>query len=73
MRALSALTTQRLIGTIAALGLVACSAGAALSQGAGDYPNKLVRMIVPFAAGASTDLTAGCSRRSSASNGASRS
>jgi tripartite-type tricarboxylate transporter receptor subunit TctC len=56
MPALSALITQRLIGTIAALGLLACSAGSALSQG--DYPNKLVRMIVPFAAGASTDLTA---------------
>ena len=45
-----------------ALAIAACGAAAALAltpaQAQGSYPNKPVKLIVPFAAGGSTDVVA---------------
>ncbi len=49
----------RALECLAALGILACGAIAALSQPAVEsYPTKVVRVIVPFTPGASTDLVA---------------
>ena len=48
---------RNLAGLIAGTGLVLASA-AAIAQGAAGYPNRTVRLIVPFSAGGGTDLMA---------------
>jgi tripartite-type tricarboxylate transporter receptor subunit TctC len=52
---------MRILGTmsgVAAAGLLAMSMSAAAQQPANSYPNKPVRVVVPFAPGASTDMVA---------------
>ena len=47
-------STRRLLGRAAAALAVACACAGALAQGA--WPNKPVRVIVPYAAGSSPDV-----------------
>jgi tripartite-type tricarboxylate transporter receptor subunit TctC len=44
--------------TLLALLLSALSGSAAFAQSAADYPNRQVRIIVPFASGGQTDVLA---------------
>ena len=51
------LRTSKIFQTaIASFALVAGVSSTALAQGAGDYPNKAITIIVPFAAGGNTDV-----------------
>ncbi len=61
---LSAQARRRLLG--ATLALTACGISAAHAQA--DYPNKPIRLIVPFANAGVTDTSAASWRRSSASS-----
>jgi tripartite-type tricarboxylate transporter receptor subunit TctC len=52
-------TSRFELGWLAAFGVIAFSSAAAWSQSAvQNYPNKVVRLVVPFTPGASTDLVA---------------
>lgn len=48
---------KKILALVSAAGLVVFSAGA-LAQSAAGYPNKIVKIVVPFAAGGGTDLMA---------------
>ena len=47
------------LGTLARTGLMACAllaaAGAAHAQGAKTYPEKMIKVVVPYPAGGATD------------------
>lgn len=52
------LSTRKLLATILGSALLAALPLAASAQGAADYPNKPIELIVPFGAGGGTDVLA---------------
>jgi tripartite-type tricarboxylate transporter receptor subunit TctC len=49
---------NRRAATMGVLATVALWGNAALAQGAGDYPNRVIKIVVPFTAGSATDIMA---------------
>ena len=52
------MTTRTKLTRRAAVGLLGLLAAPSLVRAQADYPNRLIKLIVPFAAGGSTDLVA---------------
>ncbi len=49
---------KRRAATIAVLACAAFVGASAFAQGAGDYPNRVIKIVVPFTAGSATDIMA---------------